>query len=92
MAHSLSAKKRVRQTEVRRARNQARRSALKTQIRKFEDALRNNDLGQAAVELKTVHKRLDQTGNTSVMHRNAAARKKSRLTKRYNRVAAAAAQ
>ncbi len=90
MAHSLSAKKRIRQNEVRRARNVARKSAIKTQVRKFEDALKAHDLEKAEAELRVVRKKLDQVSETSVMHKNAAARRKSRLTKRLNKAMATA--
>jgi small subunit ribosomal protein S20 len=82
--HSLSAKKRDRQSKVRLARNKARKSAVKTQIRKFEDALKEEDLAAAETEYRKTAKALDQTASTSAMHKNAASRKKSRLAKRLN--------
>lgn len=89
MAQSLSSKKRIRQNAVCRAQNQARRSALKTQIRKFDDALKAKAFDQAAEELRKTTKRLDQVASTSTMHKKAASRKKSRLAKRLNAAKAA---
>ncbi len=84
MAHSLSSKKRIRQNQAAKARNTARKSALKTQIRKFEDALKAQDFARAEQELRLVSKRFDQASMTSVLHKNAAARQKSRLTRKLN--------
>ena len=84
MAHSLSAKKRIRQNIAAKARNTARRSALKTQIRKFEDAIRADDFAKAETQFRLVTKKLDQTAATSVLHKNAAARKKARLARKLN--------
>ncbi len=84
MAHSLSAKKRIRQNAQRRARNQARKSLLNTKIRKFDDALRVSGLSGAERALRDVTKNLDKLSTTSALHRNTAARKKSRLAKRLN--------
>ena len=84
MAHSLSAQKRMRQNEANRQRNQTRRSALKTQIRKFEDALKAKDVVKAEEEFRKATKKLDQVASTSTLHKNAASRTKSRLAKRLN--------
>ena len=84
MPHSLSAKKRDRQNKVHQARNKARKSAVKTQIRKFEDALKAHDVAAAETEFRKAAKELDQTASTSAMHKNAASRKKSRLAKKLN--------
>jgi len=89
VAHSLTAMKRNRQNQVLRARNQARKSAIKTQIRKFDDAIKANDLDQAKEEFRLVAKELDQASTTSTLHRNTAARKKSRLVKKLNAAKAA---
>ncbi len=84
MAHSLSAKKRVRQNDKRRTINRARKSQVKTQIKRFETALGAGDLEAAATELKATVKKLDKVAATSTMHKKTAARKKSRLTKKLN--------
>ena len=84
MAHSLSAKKRVRQNLKRRVRNRARKSMVKTQIRSFSDALNAGDVEKAEAEYKNVVKKLDKVSCTSTMHKNTASRTKSRLAKKLN--------
>ncbi len=90
MAHSLSAKKRIRQNETRRARNRARKSALKTEIRKLDDAIHDKKVEEAQSLLRKVTKHIDQTAAKGTLHKNAAARRKSRLARAINRVRAAA--
>ena len=88
MAHSLSAKKRVRQNEKARTINRARKSVVKTEIKKFEAAVASGDKDAAQKEFQVVARRLDKTAATSTMHKRTAARKKSRLAKRLNAMAA----
>jgi small subunit ribosomal protein S20 len=88
VAHSLSAKKRVRQNDRHRAINRARKSRVKTQIKKFETVLASGDAKVATEEFRLLVKRLDQTAATSTMHKKTASRKKSRLAKRLNAIAA----
>ena len=84
MAHSLQAKKRVRQNEKSRTTNRARKSQVKTQIKHFEEALEKGDVAAATEQLRLVTKKMDKTASTSTMHKKTAARKKSRLTKKLN--------
>ena len=84
MAHSLSAKKRIRQNAKRRTINRARKSQVKTQIKRFETVLEQGDVAQAGEELRLVTQKLDKVASTSTMHKRTAARKKSRLAKRLN--------
>jgi len=84
VAHSLSAKKRVRQNAKRRIVNRARRSQVKTQIKRFEAAVTKGDVAAAGEELRLVAKKLDKAASTSTMHKKTASRKKSRLAKRLN--------
>lgn len=88
MAHSLSAKKRVRQNAKRRTINRARKSIVKTQIKHLEAALAAGDTGKAQDQLKSLTKKLDKISTTSTMHKNTAARIKSRMTRRVNALAA----
>lgn len=81
MPNSESAKKRLRQNEVRRARNRAGRSALRTQIRKVREAVAAGNLEQAEAEFQKTVKKLDQAAAKRFIHANAAARTKSRLSK-----------
>ena len=91
MAHSLSAKKRVRQGEKRRARNRARKELIKNQLKSFGSALGGGDLTKAEGELRLVTRRLDKVAAKGTIHKNTAARKRSRLTKRLNAAKAAKA-
>ena len=91
MAHSLSAKKRVRQNAKRRGHNRWRKDQLKQVVREFNDALAAGQKDKAADQLKAVYKRLDKTAAQGTMHKNAASRRKSRLAKRLNKMQAAPA-
>ena len=91
MAHSLSAKKRIRQNITRRARNRARKSQVKTQVRKFLDATISRDPSAAEGMFRSAQKRLDRVAAKGAIHRNAAARKKSRLARKLNALKAAEA-
>ncbi len=84
MAHSLSAKKRVRQNAKRRVINRSRKSQIKTQIKHFESALASGDVEAASEQYQLVVKKLDKTAAASTMHKRTAARKKSRLAKQLN--------
>jgi small subunit ribosomal protein S20 len=86
VAHSLSAKKRIKQNDNRRTTNRARKSQIKTQVKHFEDALSKGDVEGAAEQLRVLTKKLDQTASTSTMHKKTAARKKSRLAKKLNAI------
>ncbi|MBA7648489.1 30S ribosomal protein S20 [subsurface metagenome] len=84
MAHSLSAKKRVRQNAKRSRINRARKSQIKTQIKRFEQALSVGDAKAASEQYRLVVEKLDKIAGSSTMHKNTAARKKSRLAKKLN--------
>lgn len=84
MAHSLSAKKRVRQNAKRRAMNRVRKSQVKTQVKHFEETLAAEDVGLATEQFRLIAKKLDKTASTSAMHKRTVARKKSRLAKKLN--------
>ena len=84
MAHSLSARKRVRQNANRRIRNRARKHEVKSEIKRFEQALEGGDVSAAKDQFKILTKQLDKVASTSTMHKKTAARKKSRLAKRLN--------
>ena len=84
MAHSLSAKKRVRQNTKSRVINRARKSAIRTQIKHFESALNAGDADKAAQQFDLLVKKLDKVASTSTMHKNTAGRMKSRMSRRLN--------
>ncbi|HEX4055337.1 MAG TPA: 30S ribosomal protein S20 [Tepidisphaeraceae bacterium] len=84
MAHSLSAKKRIRQSIKRRARNRARKELIKDQTKVYLSALAGNDFAKAEQELRKTVSRLDKVAAKHTIHKNTAARRRSRLTKRLN--------
>jgi len=84
VAHSLSAKKRIRQNAKKRSINRARKSQVKTQVKRFEEALSSGDTEAASEQYRLVVSKLDKTAATSTMHKKTAARKKSRLAKKLN--------
>ena len=84
MAHSLSAKKRIRQNIKSRMINRGRKSAVKSQIKKFEDAIASGQIDSANTQFVALTKSIDQVAATSTMHKNTASRMKSRLAKKLN--------
>ncbi len=83
MANIKSAKKRAALSEVRRLRNRAVRSTVHTAVRRFERAVANSDAAADNVAtLREACRQLDRAVTRGVMHRNTAARKKSRLAKK----------
>ncbi len=81
MPNTLSAKKRLRQNEVRRARNRALQSALRTQVKKVRQAVSSGDVGKAEEEFRVAAKKLDRAAARNIIHKNSVARTKSRLQK-----------
>jgi len=84
VAHSLSAKKRVRQNVRRKTLNRSRKSQVKTQIKHLEATLSEGNVATAQEQFRAVVRKLDKAGTTSTMHKKTAARKKSRLAKKLN--------
>ena len=82
MAHSNSAKKRIRQNEKRRLRNRRRKAEVKQSVREYEQALVSGQADQAADKLKNVYRNLDQIAAKGTIHKKTASRRKSRLAKR----------
>lgn len=91
MPNTKSAKKRLRQNEVRRARNRAIKSTLRNQIRKIREAIASGDVAAMDTELKAAVKRLDKVAAAGIIHANAAARTKSRLNAQVKAAKAAKA-
>ena len=79
MPNSKSAEKRLRQTEVRRQRNRSIKSAVRSQIRKVREAVQAGDIAKADEEFRAAAKKLDRAGARNIIHKNNAARTKSRL-------------
>ena len=89
MAHSISAKKRVRQNLKRRARNRHRKEQLKDQVKAFNTAVTAGDWKKAEAELNKTVQQMDRISTKGTIHRNTASRKRSRLVKRLNAARAA---
>jgi len=84
MPNHKSAEKRVRQNEKRRLINRSNRSALRTSIKKLRAALAGSDKTGLNELLPETISKIDKAVQKGVLHRNAAARYKSRLTARVN--------
>ena len=82
MANSPQAKKRARQNEARAAVNRTRRSRIRTYLRKVEEAIAAGDQTAAGEALKTAQPELMRGVTKGILHKNAAARKMSRLSHR----------
>lgn len=80
MPNTASAKKRMRQDSVRRLRNRATKSGLRNQLRKVREAIKANNLEESETAFKSLVKKLDQAAGNGVIHANAAARTKSRVS------------
>ena len=87
MANHKSAEKRIRQTEKRTAVNRNNRSRLRTQIKKLRAALLHNDKAQSTELLNPTISIIDKAVNKGIIHKNTAARYKSRLTKHVGNLA-----
>jgi small subunit ribosomal protein S20 len=88
MPEHLSVKKRIRQDKVRNLRNRSRRTNLRTSIKKVVTAISDNNPEQAQASLKEAISALDRAALKNIVHRNNAARKKSRLMRKVNALAA----
>ncbi len=82
MANTSSARKAARKIARRTVVNQARRSQLRTFVGKVEDAISSGDRAQALAALKEAEPIIMRAGQRGMVHKNAASRKVSRLSKR----------
>jgi len=80
MIRHKSAVKRARQNVKRNARNRTERSSLRTVLKNFQAKLEAKDVAGAEKDLGQVHKALDKAVTKGIIHKNAAARRKSRTT------------
>jgi len=87
LANHKSAMKRNRQNVVRRERNRANRSRLKTLVRRVNEAVTGNAPEQAREALQAAVPMIAKAVNKGTIHRNTAARKVSRLSRRVNSLA-----
>jgi len=86
LANTISAIKAIRQNERRRRRNRMVRSATRTQVRKARVALDQSDPQAAQTAIRDAVVALDKAAQKGIIHRNAAARSKSRLMQQLNRL------
>jgi small subunit ribosomal protein S20 len=82
MANTASARKRIRQTERRTERNQARKSRMRTFVKKVEAAIASGDKTQAAAAFLAAQPEMQRAAGKGVIHANTVARKLSRMSKR----------
>lgn len=80
MPNSPSAKKRMRQDVVRRARNRSTKAGLRSQLRKVREAIAAKKVDDAKKEFAVLSRKLDRAASAKVIHANAASRTKSRLS------------
>ncbi|MEK3788281.1 MULTISPECIES: 30S ribosomal protein S20 [Paenibacillus] len=90
MPNIKSAVKRVKTSEKRRALNASQKSALRTAVKAADTALASNEVETAAAAFKAASTKLDKAATKGLIHKNAAARKKSRLAKKLNALKAQA--
>ncbi|WP_420396177.1 30S ribosomal protein S20 [Nioella sp.] len=88
MANSPQAKKRARQNERRYAVNKARRSRIRTYLRKVEEAIASGDQAAATAALREAQPELMRGVTKGVLHKNTVARKMSRLSARVKALGA----
>jgi len=91
MPNIKSAKKRMRQSIKRTARNRVRKEKLKKAVKSFKTALVSGEAQTVGEELKKVTRAIDKAKVKGILHKNTASRRKSRLAKAANRLAASKA-
>jgi len=89
MPNIKSAKKRVLIAKARNARNKAARSEMRTMIKKFEQAVAEGNRAAAESAYKVAVKTVDSAAAKGLVHKNNAANKKSRMTRKINALLAA---
>ena len=87
MPNIKSAKKRVSLSRIANEKNKMEKSALKTSIKKFDAAVLEGNRVAADAAYKTAVKAVDQAVNKGLLHKNTAARKKSSMTLKLNKLA-----
>jgi small subunit ribosomal protein S20 len=88
MANTASARKRIRQTERRTVRNQARKSRMRTFVKKVEAAISSGDKAGAAEALRAAQPEMQRAAGKGVTHQNTISRKLSRLSARIKALSA----
>lgn len=88
MANHKSALKRNRQSQVRRLRNRASKSQMKTVVKEVLEAVTQQSMEKAQDALKSAIQVIDKIAGKGIIHRNTASRRISRLTRKVNSLAA----
>lgn len=86
MPTTKSAKKRLRQSQEKRAQNRSVKRSIRTQYRKVIEAAKAGNVEVAEKEFQEAAKQLDRAGTRRVVHPNAAARTKSRLSAKIKKI------
>ena len=89
MAHSRTAKKNIRKSEKRRLHNRGVNAAMRTELKGVRTALETGDVEAAKARFSLAQKLIDKAAKTNRMHRNKAARTKSRLARDIAKASAA---
>jgi small subunit ribosomal protein S20 len=84
VAHSLSAKKRIRQSAKRRLRNRDRKRVIRLELKKLHTVVATGDKAASTTELKKAQEVLDRMSARGAIHKNTAARRKSQLARKIN--------
>lgn len=84
MAHSISAKKRIRQNQKRNALNRWRKDRVKSAVREFESAVAAGKFDEAQKLMNQAASVIDKVASTPALHKNTAARRRSRLARKLN--------
>ena len=86
MAISLSAKKRIRQNAKHRGHNRWRKAQVKEAVKEFDASVKAGNAEKASEQLKICYKKIDQISAQGTVHKNTAARQKSRLAKQLDKI------
>lgn len=84
MAHTLSALKRIRQSEKKKLRNKSYKSKMRTMIKKFGNAVESGDAQTSEKAFKDAVSTIASIGSKGVIHKNQVARRMSRLALKLN--------
>lgn len=87
MANIKSALKRIKVTSIKTRRNKIVISSMRTSIRKFEDSIKNGNIDEARELYQKVTSLIDKAVSKGTLHKNTAARKKSRLSRKLKAIA-----
>ncbi len=84
MANIKSAKKRIKVIDKKTAINKARKSQIKTAIRRFDEAVTEGNVQEATIRFQYAQKKISQVACKGTIHKNAAARKVAKLAQKLN--------